>query len=310
MHRRDTLPDPYPLPQCGPMRPNHPARSRNSPWDDNQPGHHPQRALRLHPDTRSRLLRAAQSKPCAQCGNRVEWYYRPDGRPVPLHPHELPVLDVPEHLRWHLDGGVAHPLPDGTAWCRIPHHVVCPATEPPSAQLGRLVALRRRHAVHTRRLLDTGRFTPRATPAPMRAPAPEPERRRDIVQLFYSLYLAPGPAAQTPCVAFTVRRQRCPYPLTHQAWDIGAWTTLPVPASRRGQLTEHLTDTPMAVYDLSHLPYTSQLRWRAQHCPAHADSGAPDIAVTAWEPFDAFAHHQHITPTVPHDHPAAGEGAR
>ena len=63
----------------------------------------------------------------------------------------------------------------------------------------------------------------------------------------------------------------------------------------------------MAVYDLSHLPYPSQLRWRAQHCPVHADSPAADIALTTWEPFDAFAHHQHITPTAPCNGTAAGE---
>jgi hypothetical protein len=106
----------------------------------------------------------------------------------------------------------------------------------------------------------------------------------------------------------TARRRRCPHPLTHQAQDLGRWTVMPVPpAHRSGQLTEHLTGAPMAVYDLTHLPYPSQLRWRTQHCHAHIASSAGDIALTDWEPFDTFAHHQHITPTPPPEPPAAGE---
>jgi len=112
-------------------------------------------------------------------------------------------------------------------------------------------------------------------------------------------------------LSLTVHRTRCPHTLTHQARDIGRWTVVPVPPGRhpgqQRELTEHLTGTAMAVYDLSHLPYPSQLRWRAQHCPVHAASPAADIALTTWEPFDAFAHHQHITPTIPRNDPPAGE---
>jgi hypothetical protein len=60
----------------------------------------------------------------------------------------------------------------------------------------------------------------------------------------------------------------------------------------------------MAVYDLTHLPYSEQLRWRAQRCPAHADApAAADTARTAWEPFDPLTHHEHIQqhlPDIPH----------
>jgi len=168
--------------------------------------------------------------------------------------------------------------------------------------------LRRRLALNTRRLQDTGRFTPPATPAaPPSRSAPvlrRPSSRRDIVQLFHSLYLAPGPAEATPCVALTIRRTRCSNSLVSHAQDIGVWTFVPVPRGyhryRQQELTDHLTGGPMAIYDLSALPYTSQLRWRAQHCtPSHADSQAADIAITVWEPFDPFAHHQYITPTIP-----------
>ena len=116
-------------------------------------------------------------------------------------------------------------------------------------------------------------------------------------------------------MALTIRRTRCSNSLVSHAQDIGVWTFVPVPRGypryRQQELTGNLTNGPMAVYGLSHLPYTSQLRWRAQHCLAHAESNAPDIAVTAWEPFDVFVHHQHITPTEPPELPglpAAGEG--
>lgn len=286
-----------------------PATPSGRRWDGSRPGYRTHRALRLHPDTPTRLLRATQSRACARCGNRVDWHYCPDGRPIPLHPHELPIALVPDHLRWHVADGIAHPLADGTPWCRVAHPPLCPATDPPpTTRLGRLTTLRRHLAVHTRKLIDTGRFTPAPTNPPALSPAADTHRRRDVVRLLHLLYLAPGPAADTPCVALTARRHRCPHPLTHQAWDLGQWAIIPVPAAhRRGHLTEHLTDTPMAVYDLTHLPYLCQLRWRSQRCPAHTASSAGDIALTDWEPFDTFAHHQHITPTPPREHPPAGE---
>jgi len=162
--------------------------------------------------------------------------------------------------------------------------------------------------VSSRRLIEAGQFTTRPAAPPAAPPVAGTTCRRDVVSLLHLLYLAPGRAADTQCVAMTVRRQRCPYPLSHQAWDLGQWAIIPVPpAHRRGHLTEHLTGTPMAVYDLTHLPYPAQLRWRTQRCPLHTSSSAGDVALTAWEPFDAFVHHQHITPAPPHDRPAAGE---
>ncbi|MFC1421268.1 DUF6083 domain-containing protein [Streptacidiphilus cavernicola] len=276
-------------------------------WDGSRPGGRPfRRALRLHPDAPTRLLRAAQLKPCTDCGNTLEWYYRDNGRPLPLHPRELPLAAVPEEHRWHVFEGVAHHGPDGTAWCRVPHRALCPAIEGPAPAQGPLVGLRRQLAVNTRRLQDSGRFTPPGAPAspPGSGPAlSRPEARRDVVYLFHSLYLAPGAAEATPCVALTVRRTRCSNALAHRARDVGWWTVVPVPPGcrpgRQRELTDHLTGTSMAVYDLTALPYPSQLRWRAQHCTFHADSRAADIAVTAWEPFDPFAHHRHVTPVVP-----------
>jgi hypothetical protein len=66
------------------------------------------------------------------------------------------------------------------------------------------------------------------------------------------------------------------------------------PAPGRDHLVGHLTDTAMLVRDLTWLAYADQLRWRHQHCPDHVRSSAPDVVLPEWEPFDAFAHHQHI----------------
>lgn len=263
-------------------------------WDGTRTGPRPHRLLRLAPDTRTRVLRAPQSKPCARCGNRVEWFHRDDGRPVPLHPHELPAEQVPEPLRWHVFNGIAHPLPDGTAWCRVPHAPLCPATqEPPAARLGRLAGLRRNLAVVTRLRIEQGRFTP---PGPDSASEPDTPRRA-VVLLLQLLYLAPAPVEGIRCVAQTRRRARCPHPVAASGQGAGVWIVVPVPpAPGRDHLTGHQVGTGMLVYDLSGLPYREHLRWRRQHCPDHADSSAADLELPGWERFDAFAHHQHITP--------------
>ncbi|WP_307787396.1 MULTISPECIES: hypothetical protein [Streptomyces] len=65
----------------------------------------------------------------------------------------------------------------------------------------------------------------------------------------------------------------------------------------------------MAVYDLGHLSYGEQLRWRTQRCPAHATaSGAADLALADWEPFDPLLHAAHIHTRLPHPPPRPTEG--
>ncbi|WP_326647267.1 hypothetical protein [Streptomyces sp. NBC_01750] len=66
----------------------------------------------------------------------------------------------------------------------------------------------------------------------------------------------------------------------------------------RGQLALPAAD--MAVYDLTRLPYTEQLRWRTQRCTAHATAPqAADLALADWEVFDPLLHHQHIHARLP-----------
>jgi len=184
-----------------------PINSADSPdavhWDgSSRAGRGPRRALRLHPATRTRLLRAAQRKHCPRCGNLLEWYYRDDGRPIALHPGELPTTKTPDEYRWHVLEGIARPGADGTPWCRLPHSALCSAALRDSAAAHPLDRLRRQLAVNTRRLLDTRGFTPSPASAPPPAEGiPAPERRRDVAQLFHTLYLASGSVQQMPCVS-------------------------------------------------------------------------------------------------------------
>ncbi|MFE5028314.1 DUF6083 domain-containing protein [Streptomyces sp. NPDC056656] len=174
-------------------------------WDGGRAATHRPRALHVAPDSPTRLLRAAQSGTCRLGGNRFEWYQRSDGRPIGLHPTELTTRAVPARCRWHLSRGVAHPAGDGSAWCRIPHHLICPGLDtttltPP------LTELRRQLALGTRRLIDAGTHTP-----PSVQPQPQPAAAvcrpsRPIAHLLYGYYLADRPLEDIRCVAQTCTR--------------------------------------------------------------------------------------------------------
>ncbi|MFD6432080.1 DUF6083 domain-containing protein [Streptomyces venezuelae] len=255
----------------------------------------PRRSLRVASDSGSRLLRCGQSGRCRACGNRIEWYHRSTQQPVLLHPYELPSARVPAVRRWHVSSGIAHPAGDGSSWCRLLHTVVCPASDASSTPPP-LTGLRRTLAVNTRRLIDTGAFTP--SPAPLDSPTPALCRPvRPIVQLLYVRYLAARPVDEIRCVAQTRRRRRCTSPLLTSAAPSGVWRLVPATVAS-GQLA--LPADVMAVYDLSALPYAAQLRWRAQRCPQHAAApGAADLAMADWEPFDPLRHHEHIHNRLP-----------
>ncbi|MFJ3941777.1 DUF6083 domain-containing protein [Streptomyces parvus] len=277
------------------MRPTPSSVGRH--WDGSpRISRHP-RSLRVAATSPSRLLRAGHTSRCRRCGHRTDIYPRTDQRPITLHPAELATTHVPASCRWHLSSGIAHPHGDGSAWCRVPHAVVCPARTSTCPASPHLEAVRRHLAVRTRRLIDTGAFTSASPPAvgpPARAAAAP---ARPIVQILLIRYLAPGPLDDIRCVAQTRHRRRCPQSVLTPGSAAGRWTLLP-PTPCRGRLA--LPDTLMAVYDLGHLPYTEQLRWSAQRCPAHAASGAPDLALTDWQTFHPRLHAAHIRTRIPH----------
>ncbi|MEU5335657.1 DUF6083 domain-containing protein [Streptomyces asoensis] len=269
-------------------------------WDGSARTTHPRRPLQVSTTSPSRLLRTGQNGHCRRCGNRVDIYQRPDHRPVALHPAELATDHVPEDCRWHLSGGIAHPHTDSSTWCRIPHHVICPRHTPISHLGPHLDALRRRLALRTRRLIDTGALPANAPPATPRAVAAGSPPARPIVQLLLNRYLAGSPLEDIQCVAQTRQRRRCPQPVRDPSLPAGRWRLLPT-GPRRGQLT--LPTRLMAVYDLGHLPYAEQLRWRSQRCPAHTTApGAADLALTTWQTFDPLLHAAHTHTRLPHPH--------
>lgn len=222
---------------------------------------------------------------------------RSNGCLVRLHPQELPVSQVPEACRWHIDSGVADPAGDGSGWCRLPHALLCPARAVPPT-VSQLSGLRRSLATRTRRLLNARTLVPPAVPLDS-PPAGETTCRpaRPIVELLYARYLASHPVDEMQCVAQTRRRRRCPALVLSPDAPGGTWALTPVNATS-GQLA--LPFDAMTVYSLSALQYQEQLRWRAQRCRQHAAAlTAGDMAVADWEPFDPRRHHEHIHTRLP-----------
>lgn len=209
-------------------------------WDGSARVTHRPRPLRVTATSPSHLLRAGQHGGCRQCGNRIDLYPRTDQRPIALHPAELAAAHVPESCRWHLSGGIAHPHGDGSAWCRIPHAVLCPRRTPTCRMSPCLKALCRQLAVRTRRLTDTGAFTP-ALPAGGAPAADTDIPDRPVVQMLLCRYLAERPVEGLRCVAQTRHRHRCMNPVLASTGPAGTWRLLPT-GPQRGQLA--LSDTP------------------------------------------------------------------
>lgn len=267
-------------------------------WDGSPATPRHRRALRVAADSPSRLLRIAQAGRCRDCGNQVDWHTTSSERAIGLHPAELPTMIVPTTCRWHVASGIAHPAGDGSPWCRITHHTLCPTRATPQALPPDLDDLRRRLALNTRRFLDAGASFPGEKPAVESAATGPCQPARPVVQLLYGRYLAEKSIEDVRCVAQTLHRTRCTRPVLAPGTTPGLWTLAPAVLNRSRQRALPAVD--IAVYDLGRLSYAEQLRWRTQRCPAHAaDSAVPDLALTAWEPFDPIRHHQHVVTRLP-----------
>ncbi|MER6032089.1 DUF6083 domain-containing protein [Streptomyces sp. NPDC001851] len=282
----------------------HPAHAAARHWDGSPRHLPPRRSLHIAANSPARLLRMGQTARCRHCGNRIDWYPRSDNRPIALHPAEVATTDVSATCRWHLSGGIAYPHDDGSEWCRIPHAVLCPRqTSHPQAGSPRLVSLRRDLSLRSRRLIDTQAFTPTPHIPDTAAPGGQEQPARPVIRILLINYLGKGPIQTIRCVAQTRRRSRCTRPI--RATAQGRWVLLPT-QPRHGQLT--LPDTSMAVYDLSHLPYAEQLRWRAQRCTTHATATTvADLALPDWRPFDPLLHAEYIRTELPAPEPARHE---
>ncbi|MFG3172344.1 DUF6083 domain-containing protein [Streptomyces sp. NPDC048200] len=286
-----------------PMRSTPPPSGRH--WDGTPVTVRARCSLRAAPHGVTRLLRCGQTDRCRDCGNRFEWYPGTNQRPVRLHPHELPITEVPASCRWHVSSGVAHPAGDGSGWCRLEHTSLCPA-HCASSSVPELAELRRRLAINTRRMLDAGAFALPSVPKVNQAmPWGVCRPTRPVVELLYVRYLAASPVDEIQCVA--QNRRRCSSALLTNEAPVGAWRLVPVSAAA-GQLA--LPKTVMTVYDLTRLPYAEQLRWRSQRCLLHAATpSVANLAFADWELFDPLIHHEHIHSRLPNRirHPGPAE---
>lgn len=124
---------------------------------------------------------------------------------------------------------------------------------------------------------------------------------RPMVCLLYTRYLAPGPLEHLRCVAHTRSRRRCPLPVQDPEALPGTWRLEPAdPLLGPGGGRLPIAQEVMAVYDLTGLPYTEQLRWYKQRCATHAGvDGAADHARTEWEPFDPVRHRPYVFDRLP-----------
>lgn len=160
----------------------------------------------------------------------------------------------------------------------------------------RLTSLRRELGLHSRRLIDTGVLTPATRPPATAGLSGHDERpTRPIVRILLVNYLGESTIETIRCTAQTTQRGRCTRSLTAQT--PGRWVLLPTQPIC-SQLAP--PSTSMAAYDLSHLPYTEQRRWRTQHCTAHAASAtAADLTPATWKPFDPLLHARYIRTELP-----------
>ncbi|MEU7011855.1 DUF6083 domain-containing protein [Streptomyces sp. NPDC046332] len=281
-----------------PMRSTH-ATGRY--WDGSPITRRPRRTLNVDCDSPS-LLRIAQRSRCRDCGNLIDWHTTSSYRPVSLHPDEVPAVLVPADLQWHLASGVAYPAGDGSRWCRLSHITLCPASTEPCTLPPTLQDVRRRLALNTRRHTDTKTLTPRHSSA---APPSHEEScvpGRPVVRILYGLYITSLPVQEIQCVAQTGHLTRCTDPVLAHGATPGRWALMQASPHRRPHRQVGHSLSGFAVYDLSHLSYSEQKRWRAQRCPAHAATpGALGLEFADWEPFDPSLHHPYLVNRLPQD---------
>ncbi|MFD7817651.1 DUF6083 domain-containing protein [Streptomyces sp. NPDC059785] len=114
---------------------------------------------------------AGRSGWCRRYGHRGALPLRPDLRPIAQHPVDLATVRVPRSCHRHPQGSTARPHGDGTPWAWVPHAVLRPHRDPTGRTGPYRKAERRRLALRTRHLIDTGVLTPPATlPQPVRPP--------------------------------------------------------------------------------------------------------------------------------------------
>ena len=286
------------------MHPN--TLSTGCPWDGSPRTAPARRPLRVAATSPNRLLRAGQRGRCRHCGNRIDLYPRADGQPIALHPAELVTAHVPASCHWHLSSGIAHPHSDGSAWCRIPHAVLCPQRPPICRISPSLESVRRQLAVRTRRLIDTGVFTTPTARAPPVQRLTAPTARS--CGCCWATTSPTRPVEAIRCVAQTSHRHRCSRPVLAPDSPPGSWRLLPpAPSAANPPCPRRRWPSTTS----ANCPMREQRRWRMQRCPAHATApGAADLALAGWQGVDSTpARTAHAHPLCRYP-PTHGSGER
>ncbi|MFG2977705.1 DUF6083 domain-containing protein [Streptomyces sp. NPDC048331] len=258
--------------------------------------------MRIHPHAPSKSLRGDNTGRCLYCHNVVWWYDRADGGRIPLLPRQFPTSRVPPRARWSVDAGVAR-LGSVEDTCWIAHPTVCPGIEHEEFTDTGLADLHRQSAINMQTAIREGRFSAPLTGAENDDQGAGRERdgrstRRDVVAYHSVHLLAPSTVGELLCVALSeATGQRCDNLVRDdRAGFQGEWAEIEMPYPR-----DPTGDAPlwegqtMWVWSLNNVSYKESVRWRDQHCPAHAaESTTPDAHPRECEHFDPFRHSSHI----------------
>ncbi|WP_427251112.1 DUF6083 domain-containing protein [Bacillus cereus] len=255
--------------------------------------------LRLHRTSPSTALRADSVTRCRHCNHLIEFFDRFDGGRIPLMPHQFRSADIPERLRWSVNGGLAYLGDSGHALCRVPHPAVCPGVEHDDGD-PELEAARTAHGKRTRKWIDTGEFTPQPREAAVEADVAEQQVDagcvRHIMRYASWLWLGPDAIDAIQCVArANSTGQRCRNTVFDADLREGSWEQAEVPA-QQGRGGRTLSGGLMWVYQLHVLGPEEIKRWMKQRCPQHApgQTSTPDAIAPQWVRFDVWRHPEFV----------------
>lgn len=283
-----------------------------APWDI---GGRTPKAMRIHPHAPSKSLRGDNAGRCLYCHNPIWWYDRADGGRIPLLPKQFPTSRVPARARWSVDSGVARPgSVEDTCW--IAHPTICPGIEHDGFEDAGLADLHRQSAINMQTAIREGRFSAPLTGAENddqdtgRENGGHPSHR-DVIA-YHSMHLiAPATVDELLCVALSeAAGRRCENPVRDdRAGFQGEWAEVEMPYPREPNANAPLWEgQTMWVWSLNNVSYKESVRWRDQHCPAHAsESTAPDTQPRECEHFDPFRHSSHIQYQHPADAPTVAQ---
>ncbi|MFC1418205.1 hypothetical protein [Streptacidiphilus cavernicola] len=117
---------------------------------------------------------------------------------------------------------------------------------------------------------------------------------RQVALVVHTLRVSRGPVASMRCVAQTTVGNRCLRSIG-DGLEPAKPISMGIPSSASGnQLADRLADTPMMVYDWTHLSYEAGIRLAHQHCSFHGLNNEAVMAPSDWENFDALLHEAYI----------------